>query len=192
MDTLLKFFDDYFEKIIVFSEEKMDLNIKKQVVDMLVESDTVNMKIKPFLYVKRRKLISNVLSCDKEIERDIDKETHRINELINGQIKYFNLDPEFIVNFVDQYERDYRFQFSSSLNVFNIVYETSIRNNIIDNSESIDATIVFNVLRELAFYMHFNKKNYVGLDEISNVIEHYKRDYRQNVNVRFFINATIN
>lgn len=191
LDTLLKFLDDNFEKIVVFSEEKMELDIKKQVVDMMIEPNTLNMVIKPFLYVKRKKLISNILSCDKNTEREVDKETHKINELINAQIKYFNLDPEFIINFVYQYERDYRFQFSSGLNVFNIVYESSIRNRIIANSENVDPTIVINVLRELAFYMHFGKKNFVGIDEITNVVETYKKNYRQKVNIRSFIDATI-
>jgi len=191
LNTLLKFLDNNFGKIIVFSEEEIDLDIKKQVVDMMIEPDTVNMTIKPFLYVKRKRLINNILSCDKDVERDIDKETRKINELINAQIKYFNLDPEFIINFVDQYERNYRFQFSSGLNVFNIVYESAIRNRIIANSENIDATIVINVLRELAFYMHFGKRSFVGIDEVSNVIETYKKDYRQRVNIRSFIEATI-
>ncbi len=191
LNSLLKFLEKEFGKIIVFSEEKMGLDIKKQVVDMMIEPNTLNMVIKPFLYVKRKKLISNILSCDKGVERDVDKETHKINELINAQIKYFNLDPEFIINFVDQYEREYRFQFPSGLNVFNIVYESSIRNRIIANSENIDATIVINVLRELAFYMHFGKRNFVGIDEISNVVETYKKDYRQKVNIRSFIDATI-
>ena len=131
------------------------------------------------------------MSCDKSNERDIEKETHKINELINAQIKYFNLNPEFIINFVNQYERDYRFSFSSGLNVFNMVYESSIRNRIIVNSENIDATTVINVLRELAFYMHFGKKNFVRIDEIVNVVEKYKNDYRQKVNVRSFIDASI-
>ncbi len=191
LNTLLKFLEDNFGKIIVFSEEKIDFDIKKQVVDMMIESDTLNMMIKPFLYVKRKKLISNILSCDKNRERDIDKETQKINELINAQIKYFNLNPEFIISFVNQYERDYRFQFSSGLNVFNIVYESSIRNRIIANSENVDVTTIINVLRELAFYMHFAKKNFVGIYEISNVIEKYKQDYRQKVNIRSFIDATI-
>ena len=39
--------------------------------------------------------------------------------------------------------------------------------------------------------MHFGKKNYVGIDEITNVVETYKKNYRQKVNIRFFIDATI-
>lgn len=191
LKTLLPFLESEFGKIILFSEGRTELNIKKQVVDLVVEPDTLNMTIKPFLYNKRKQLISNILSYNKDDKREIEKETLKINKLINAQIKYFNLDPEFIINFVNQYERDYGFQFSSGLNVFNIVYESSIRNRIIVNAENIDATSVINVLKELAYYMHFGKKNYVGIDEITAIIEKYNKNYRQKVKVRSFIDAAI-
>ena len=78
------------------------------------------------------------------------------------------------------------------MNVFNVVYESSIRNRIIDNSENMDVTLVINVLRELAFYMHFEKKSAVSIDEITNVIEQYQKAYRQKVNIRMFLNTAIN
>lgn len=78
------------------------------------------------------------------------------------------------------------------MNVFNVVYESSIRNRIIDNSENMDVTLVINVLRELAFYMHFEKKSAVSIDEITNVIEQYQKAYRQKVNICMFLNTAIN
>ncbi len=78
------------------------------------------------------------------------------------------------------------------MNVFNVVYESSIRNRIIDNSENIDVTLVINVLREVAFYMHFEKKGAISIDEITNVIEQYQKAYRQKVNIRIFLNTAIN
>ena len=148
--------------------------------------------MKPFLYVKRKRLISNVLEANNRENRDIESETKRINELINSQVKFFQLNPEFIINFVNQYEKDFRFRFSSGMNVFNVVYESSIRNRIIDNSENIDVTLVINVLREVAFYMHFEKKGAISIDEITNVIEQYQKAYRQKVNIRIFLNTAIN
>ncbi len=191
LKLLLEVFDSYFGKIIIFTEEKLELDIKKQVVDIMVEADTLYLTIKPFLYVKRKKLINNILSCRMNDDFDVEKETKKINELINTQVKYFNLNPEFIISFVNQYEKSYRFEFSSGLNVFNIVYESSIRNRIIDCSENYDVTTVINVLRELAFYMHFGKKNCVNADEINGVVEKYNLTYRQNVNVRLFLGVAI-
>ena len=95
-------------QIIIFSEEKINLNIRKQVVDVMVE-ESLHIDIKPFLYVKRKKLINNILSHSTEDIKDVEKETIKINNLINMQVKYFSLDPEFIINFVNQYERDYKF-----------------------------------------------------------------------------------
>lgn len=112
--------------------------------------------------------------------------------LRHPQVKFFQLNPEFIINFVNQYEKDFRFRFSTGMNVFNVVYESSIRNRIIDNSENIDVTLVINVLRELAFYMHFEKKSAVSIDEITSVIEQYQKAYRQKVNIRMFLNTAIN
>lgn len=189
--TLLDFLELNFGKVIVFTEEKLDLDIRKQVVDIMVDLSTLNLTIKPFLYVKRKKLISNILESNNTRECDVESETKRINELINSQIKYFHLNPEFIISFVDQYEKDFRFQFSTGLNVFNVVYESSIRNRIIANSENIDVTLVINVLRELAFYMHFKKKSTVSINEITEVIEQYKKTYRQKVNVRLFLDTAI-
>lgn len=108
------------------------------------------------------------------------------------QVKYFNLDPEFIISFVNQYEKDISFKFTAGLNVFNVVYESSIKNQIIANSSEIDPTHVINILRELAYKMHFEKKSSIKLDEISQVSETYKKDYRQKVNIKAFLDASIN
>lgn len=191
LQSLVRFLESNFGLVILFTEEKMDLNIKKQVVDVMVEPDTLNMMIKPFLYVSRKKLINKVLANSSEREYDLKKETNKINELINTQVKYFNLTPEFIINFVNQYEQEYRFHFTSGMNVFNVVYESSIRNRVIANLDNIDATIVLNILRELAYYMHFGKKSTIKVNEISDVISKYEKAYRQNINVRLFLNSAI-
>ena len=77
------------------------------------------------------------------------------------------------------------------MNVFNVVYESNIRNNIILNSDSIDPTHVINILRELAYKMHFEKRNNIKIDEVGQVIEVYKQEYRQKVNIRTFLETVL-
>ena len=107
------------------------------------------------------------------------------------QVKYFDLDPEFIISFVNQYEMDMNFKLAAGMNVFNVVYESNIRNNIILNSDSIDPTHVINILRELAYKMHFEKRNNIKIDEVGQVIEVYKQEYRQKVNIRTFLETVL-
>lgn len=191
LDSLLILFKKFFGKIIILGEENNNLDIKKHVVDVMAEKDTLHLIIKPFLYAKRKKLISNILTCSRGSECNVEKETKKLNELINMQVKYFNLNPEFIINFVRQYEKDYGFQFGSGMNVFNMVYESSIRNRIIENAEEIDAIIVSNILRDLAYYMHFQKKKIVSEKEVIQVIEEYAKTYRQKVKISSFLRVAI-
>ncbi len=179
-----------FGTVIVFTEENREINIKKQVVDAIVEQDEAFLSIKPFLFGKRKELIGNVLRMTNCAE-NVEAETNKINEMINVQVKYFNLDPEFIISFVNKYENEYRFQFSSGLNVFSVVYESSIRNRIIANSNNIDPQTVINVLQELAFFLHFNQKQAAKLETITGIIDEYCKTYRQRVNYRLFLNATL-
>ena len=188
--TLVDLLKASFGKVILIGDDQTKIDLKQQVVDAMVEPEDICLSIKPFLYVKRKKLIANVLLAENSAA-NVEKETKKINELINVQVKYFSLDPEFIINFVRKYESDRNFQFSSGLNVFNVVYESSIRNRIINNSEDIDAQIVLNCLRELAFYMHFGKMNRINLKELTEIINAYGKEYRQSINVRLFLTAAI-
>ena len=136
-------------------------------------------------------MISNILKHSSK-DYNIEVETTKINDLINMQVKYFNLDPEFIISFVNQYEMDINFKFTAGVNVFNVVYESSIKNQIIVNSAGIDPTHVINILRELAYKMHFEKRSSVKIADISQIAEDYKKNYRQKVNIRVFIDAALN
>lgn len=191
LETLVCFLKQQIGQIIIFSENSIDLNIRKQVVETFVDKNVLTMNIKPFLYDKRKMLISNILRCSGN-DYDIEMETAKINDLINIQVKYFNLDPEFIISFVTQYEKENSFRFTAGMNVFNVVYENSIKNQIIMNSDAIDPTDVINVLRELAYKMHFEKRSSIKINEINQVTETYRNDYRQEVNIKVFLDTVIN
>lgn len=189
--ALISFLEQQIGHIIIFSEDEINLNVRKQVLETLVDENDLTVHIKPFLYNKRKVLISKVLRHSTK-DYDIETETMKINDLINMQIKYFDLDPEFIISFVNQYELDMNFKFTAGTNVFNVVYESSIKNQIIANSDDIDPTHVINILREIAYKMHFEKKSSIKIDEIIEISEEYKKNYRQKVNDRAFLEAALN
>lgn len=191
LDALVAFLGNYVGQIIIFSEDDINLNVRKQVVQALVKKNDLTLNIKDFLYDKRKVLIQNILRYSEK-NYDVEAEAAKINNLINIQVKYFNLDPDFIISFVNQYEMDINFKFTAGMNVFNIVYESTIKNQIIANSYEMDPTLVINILRELAYKMHFEKKNIVKIEEISEVIETYKKEYRQKINIKMFLDTVLN
>jgi len=191
LDSLVSFLESYMGQIIIFCEDDIDINVRKQVIETLVDEKQLTLNIKAFLYDKRKVLISNILK-HAERDYDVEAETAKINDLINMQVKYFNLDPDFIISFVNQYEMDINFKFTAGMNVFNVVYESAIKNQIIASAYEIDPTLVINILQELAFKMHFERKSVVKIEEITEVIEKYKKDYRQKVNIKTFLDAVLN
>ncbi|MCM1991167.1 metallophosphoesterase [Oceanirhabdus seepicola] len=191
LDKVLDHYDDMFSNIVLFSEEKIDLNIQKQVIETLVKKKVGKISIKPFLYDKRKLLISKAYNFS-HLPGCSEKETQVINELnnmISSQVKYFKLDPEFIVNFVMQYTEEFKFNFSAGSNVFNMVYENSIKNRLINNVHSSDVSGIFSVMEEIAYYMHFQKKSWITIVELSKVIEVYNKDFRQDIKVTTVLNV---
>lgn len=185
LDRVLEYYDYMFSKVILFSEEKIDLHIQKQVIDNLTDKKVGQIFIKPFLYDKRKVLISKAYDFSHLPEASDKKKQiiAELNNMISSQVKYFKLNPEFIINFVTQYTEEFKFNFSSGSNVFNMVYENSIKSRIISNAEFADVNGIFNIMEDMAYYMHFEKKSWITIEELSKIIEVYNKEYRQNVKV---------
>ena len=190
LNQIVETLEGSFSKIIVFSEEKFNIDFQQKVVDTLSNKKSIEANIRPFWYSKRKQLIGKVLENEKIDEVSLKEEIKEINDFINSQVKYFNLTPEFIVNFVKQYVKDYKLQFMTGTDVFSVVYENSVRSKIINNAEKIDVNSILNILRDLAYYMHFERKAFVCISEIENVVNNYKREYRQNISLISFMNVT--
>lgn len=191
LEKMLNYYDDMFNEVVFFSEEKIDLNIGKQVIDTLTEKNVGKISIKPFFYDRRKMLISKV--CDSaHLSDNVDDKKKLINELnniISSQAKYFILNPEFIINFVKQYTQEFEINFSTENNVFNIVYENSIKSKIINNSQPSDVNNVFNIMEEIAYYMHFGKKSWITSIELSKIITKYNNEFRQKVKIATVLNV---
>lgn len=191
LEKVFEVFYDLFDKIVLFSDERVNLNIKKQVVDALTEEKVGHLSIRPFLYDKRKLLISKVygICClpgeDDNPEQTIDS----LNRIISSQIRYFRLDPDFIINFVTQYFDKYKFDFTTGSNVFSIVYETSIRNKIINNVDPGDVSSFLRIMCDIAYYMHFNKLAWLSVADISKIIEVYNKEFRQDIKISVFLEA---
>lgn len=181
LEKLIRYFEDIFESIVIFSEDKIDLNMQKKVEDVLVDKKIIHINIRPFLYQKRKMLIEKLydsIHTNSNLEKRT-REISEINKVIHNQVRFFRLDPEFIVNFVIQYTD--KVNISNNGNIFNLVYENNIRTRLIEQISEDEIAGIFNVLQEMAFFMHFNRLSSITFDNLIKVIEDYNKEYRQNV-----------
>ena len=100
------FLDEYSEQfghIITFCGIDWNMNIKDRTVEELTENAFFYLKICPFYYVKREQLIKKICSnyLVEYPSLDVEEKSRKINEDITNQIKYFQLTPDFIHQFVD-------------------------------------------------------------------------------------------
>lgn len=188
-NELISTLESEFGHIIIFSEDTIDIDLKRQAKETLIDEEApLQLRIKPFFYAKRKELITKVLKREGKYTYE---ETEKINKLINSQVKFFDLSPDFLISFINQYESQYQFNFASGVNTFSVVYENSIKSKVIKHSANIDPGLALNILGELAFDMHFSKKCKVQISDISEVIKKYNLSYRQKVNEMQFVNAMI-
>lgn len=178
------FLDEYSEQfghIITFCGLDWNLNIKDRTVEELTENAFFYLKICPFYYVKREQLIKKI--CSNYLVEypllDVEEKSRKINEDITNQIKYFQLTPDFIHQFVDYYIQFSHIKTQNETNVFSKVFVANITYRISKNTkEENDIDEILIALDYVAHYIHFVKKyQKITYKEFENAVEEYKKRY---------------
>lgn len=178
------FYETYskqFGHIILFGGIGWNLNIKDRAIEELTENAFFQMRICPFYYVKREQLIEKI--CKNYLTEypslDVNEKTRIINEDITNQIKYFQLTPNFIHQYVD-----YTIQFShiktqKETNVFSRVFVANITYRVSKNiHEESDVDEILVSLDYVAHYIHFVKEyQKISYEEFERGINEYKEKY---------------
>lgn len=170
-----------FSHVIMFCGVGWNLNIKERAVDELTSNPIFYMKICPFYYIKREQLIRKI--CNNYLvdypSLNVGEKSKSINEDITNQIKYFQLTPDFIHQFVDYYIQFSHIKTQKETNVFNKVFEANITYRISKNTrEDSDVDEILVALDYVAHYIHFTKRNQVvTYAEFESSVKKYKDKY---------------
>jgi len=180
-DLFCETFSDQFSHVIMFCDIDWNLNIKDRTVEELTENPIFYMKICPFYYIKREQLIKKICSnyLIEYPSLDINEKSKKINDDITNQIKYFQLNPDFIHQFVDYYIQFSHIKTQKETNVFSKVFEANIIYRISKNTkEESDIDEIIVALDYVAHYIHFVKKHQVvSYSEFEKAVDEYKTKY---------------
>lgn len=184
--------DDKFGHIILFGGIDWNLNIKERTLKELSENKMFYLRICPFYYVKREQLIEKIcLNFQERKITDIVEKTRKINEDITNQIRYFQLTPDFIHQYVDYYLSFSYNKTQKESNVFSKVFEANITVRLLKHAgeENVDEIMI--ALDFVAHYIHFNKKYPLPVEEFERVIERYNIEHDNNIKPKLVYNAAI-
>lgn len=185
-----------FGHIITFCNVDWNLNIKERTIDELTEKSVFYMKISPFFYLKREQLIRKI--CTNFLTEypalDVNEKSKQINEDITNQIKYFQLTPDFIHQFVDYYIRFSHIKTQNDTNIFSKVFVANITYRISKNTkDDSDVAEILVALDYVAHYIHFKRKyQKINYSEFEKAINQYKNKYdNEELNIRYVYNVAI-
>ena len=180
---------DVFGKIIIlYNDSELTLSIKDRIIEALDE--TISISIHPFYYASRNPLIKKAVVAISPDRDDIDELVKNINDLIHSQFRYFDMNPEYILDFVKLYMNNLQYNISNENAAFSEVYELSLKNRIVRVAGAETYEGIKGILQEVAYYMHFSRKKEITFKEIGDCISKYNSDYRQRFSINSVLNAT--
>ena len=150
------------------------------------ENKMFYLRICPFYYSKREQLITKICALSMEgKEEESNEKARKINEDITDQIRYFQLNPDFIHQFVDYYLSFSKIRTQKETNVFSKVFEANITFRLAKNAGEENVSEVMIALDFIADYIHFNKKYPLASEDFVTVVNMYNTKYDNTLNPMF-------
>ena len=170
--------------IVFTTKKRFEIDVKHMVKEEITkDNDYYNVEIEDFYKEKRNELINKICNLSKGKQNEpLEYIIEIIDNLVKRRYGLFELSPEYIVQYVKFFLKKPEDNRKGEA-VFNVIFETNIRNAIIEISPDSYADYCLLVLEEIAFYMHKNKNERILYQDIVNVID--------NINVNRGLNIDI-
>jgi len=177
--------------VVVSCKDTLDIGVVNSVQKELSKANGVeDVRIEDFYKSKRRELIKQVCHvCKISSDEDMDALVLAVDQLVQKKHSLFSLSPETIIQYVKFFLAKTPEERKGE-QVFNVIFETNIKNSIIAcSSKERDVQYYLILLEELAYYLHSNKKEYLSCEEISDIVDAYNKRVKLEVDQKKFIST---
>lgn len=185
---LIGLFLGNFRQIFITIQSKVVDDEKNILKEIYLDGLNIRFKILPFYSTKRDELIKKVFIQNCQFsDKNNEQRILDISRIIESQISFFELSPNFIIMFVESFCSN-GFTYSSNVKIFSSTFVASIT-NAIAKIEKIDTSIAERFLQELAYYMHKNKKYPVEYSTYLEIVKVYNTKYGKKIQHDVYFNA---
>ena len=176
--------------LLVYSVSEGGQSLEDIVKEKLKVKDINALQIAPFLTEKREELVLKVSSLEKYKKEDQAQAViMALNYLVQNQAGFFTLTPGNLLQYIKFFLSDGT-QEGKGIKTLSLVFETNIRNSIIECVDTSDAVIYLSALEYLANSMYFElHSEVICLTQFENVIERFNERRRTNLNSKNFFDA---
>jgi len=179
--------------IVFSSQANLEIDLSKATkTELLNHDEYFCLRIDDFYKEKRTELIKRVCAVTNPTDIQlVDYVVHIVDQLVAKRNGLFELSPDYIVEYIKFFlKRDTDDRKGEA--VFNIVFETNLRNAIINNSPESKVDLNLIALEEIAFMMHKKGDERASYADIVNAIGDYNKNYEINIDIRECLETAIN
>ena len=177
---------EHVDHIIYSSDNSFNLNIIEAAKEEIDKDNVLQLNLAVFYKEKRKQLVTNICKTAKLNDSDTEIIINSIDNLVQHQSGLFSLSPEFIIVYL-KYFMSFDHQKSKQDDVFSKVFETNINTAIISATSKSNVEIYYSLLCEIAFIMHFSKKEIIHDTELNSIIEDFNVKHKKKIIPAVFI-----
>lgn len=177
--------------VLVYSTKSWTQNDLTDVVKEKIQERTNCLyEVLPFYKEKRDELANNIFQlCGKPQTGSPDLIISALDYLAQCQASLFSLTPEYLVQYI-KYFLSTESLAGKGRETLTVIFETNIRNAIINNAKAEDVAIYLSALEFVAYEMYFSKRvEIVSLEELQGVIGQFNSNRKCNIQVKPFLDT---
>jgi len=191
-ENLLNAIENEVEYIIYTSENRINYDVIDATKDELLESvKGTYIIIEDFYKEKRTELVKKLCEFKQQNSNFIDFLMQTLDHYVRRRNGLFVSSPEYIVQFVKYFinkdVRDHRGE-----EVFNVVFETNLRNSIIEFSGEKNIGSCMLILEEISFFIHKEKNEVISYADIVSIVDELNESRALAINTKKCIDIIMN
>lgn len=176
--------------LFVYSTSEDGQNLEDIIKERLQGKSVFALRISPFLADKREELVLKITSLDKFKNKDQAQTIiMMLNYMVQSQAHFFTFTPGNIIQYIKFFLTNDT-QEDKGAKTLSLVFETNIRNSIIESVGSSNAFIYLAALEHLANSMYFEFRNEtITPDKFELVMKRFNKRRRTQINAKHFFDS---
>lgn len=193
ISAFIKYIRENFGYSIFTAKKYIEFDIYERMKDEIDISKKISKySIAPWYSDKRKELIKKIASTELSSEVDIDSISDNLNISIKSQQTYFNLNPDFITQFVEYYCKNMSQIQNNDSSVFGKVFEANLISLVKEHiSGKITVDKMLTILAIISYKTHKRKKYPIDETDIAQIIAEYNEEYGDTISSIDIINISV-
>lgn len=192
-EKFIDYVSSRFNIVIATCHSEIDVDIKSRLKKRQTAKEFLLLEISPFFSDRRKELVSKLVS---HIIKDDEERKVRfisvLTEELSRQKRFYNWNPEFIVQFTKYYCTNIGELAYNDGSVFSKVFEANITLMIKQHVRKITVDKILVVLDKIAYWIYINRKYPLSSSDMNDLIDEYNRVYDSKIDVIELVNILLN